>query len=201
MEWWGARGAANGGRDVLFSGANCSEKSWAFVQGGPCYSPSALTCTHFSGVYTLNHTHARTHSLKETRMLSVEILECETHAKDVGVRVHTHTCTHTCTNTHTHTLSQPSDLSRSAFSLWHLQTDRAETELLDRATKTPLFYCFTVCSRSLSYLSMNEWNGIHTNDSPNLFGCLRNCDITFENVENCLVSELCKVTKRNTKYK
>lgn len=27
MEWWGARGAANGGRDVLFSEANCWERA------------------------------------------------------------------------------------------------------------------------------------------------------------------------------
>lgn len=51
IEWWGARGAANGGRDVLFSEANCSEKSWAFVQGGPATFPVHLhVCTIQSGV-------------------------------------------------------------------------------------------------------------------------------------------------------
>lgn len=52
MEWWGARGAANGGRDVLFSEANCSEKSGAFVLGGSCLPPCAFT-------HTLKHTFTK----------------------------------------------------------------------------------------------------------------------------------------------
>lgn len=69
-------------------------------------SPCALTCTH----YTHSQTHI--HTVKHTSGLSVKIMEFE--VQQIEINAPTDTCTG----------SEPSDLSRSEFSLSHLQTDR-----------------------------------------------------------------------------
>lgn len=121
MEWWGARGATNGRRDVLFSEANCSEKSHAFVQGGPCLSPCALTCTYYT------HSQIHIHTVKHTSGLSVKIMEFE--VQQIEINAHTDTST----------LSEPSDLSRSEFSLWHLQPDRWDCSIR-KSQKDPTLF-------------------------------------------------------------
>lgn len=137
IEWWGARGAANGGRDVLFSEANCSEKSWAFVQGGPATFPVHLQehcLAECTDTHTHTHTHRQTHALWRHFGMWGTFRSAYTHKEICGDPVSTK-----------HLISAGVHSASGTFRRQPLQIE-LQLSCQTVATRTPLFYCLTVCS-------------------------------------------------------